>query len=551
MIHRQIKGLIVDIPQRKIFPGCIHIEGKIIQRIETLPADEVPQQYIMPGFIDAHIHIESSMLVPSEFAMIAVQHGTVATISDPHEIANVCGIEGVQYMIENGKKVPLKFHFGAPSCVPATAFETAGATIDSNAIKTLLANKDIYYLAEMMNFPGVLMQDDEVMKKIQYAKEVNKPIDGHAPGLRGEKAAQYINAGITTDHECTTLEEAVEKIGYGMKILIREGSAAKNYEALKPLLRQFPSQVMFCSDDKHPDELIHGHINQLVMRALKDGFDLFDVLYAACLHPIFHYNMRVGYLQPGHSADFIVIDNFDRFNILSTFIEGQEVYALGKTNFERVPIHKINHFKSNYVQQQQFAYKASHADLANMDIPVIVAIDGALITLRETHNLLVEEGKINADIANDILKIVVVNRYQNAPPAVGFIKNFQLKQGAIASSVAHDSHNIVAVGVDDESITEAVNAIIKSEGGVSVYDGSQVEVLPLPIAGLMSDKDIHETAYWYELLDKKAKQLGTQLHAPFMTLSFMALPVIPSLKMTDKGLFDVDAFQFVTNEATS
>lgn len=544
MIHQSVKGNIVDIPNRTIYPGCIYIENDIIKHIEHLKAEEVPDQYILPGFIDAHIHIESSMLVPSEFSVIAVQHGTVATISDPHEIANVCGIEGVQYMIDNGNEVPLKFHFGAPSCVPATPFETAGAVINSEDILKILAKDDIYYLAEMMNFPGVLMGNEDVLQKINYAKQIGKPIDGHAPGLRGDAAAQYIQSGITTDHECTTLEEAEEKISLGMKILIREGSAAKNYSALHSLLASYPAHIMFCSDDKHPDELIKGHINLLVKRALSDGYNLFDVLYAACIHPILHYKMSVGYLKIGQPADFIIVDNFERLNVLNTFINGAEVYANGKVNFERVALKKINNFKRQQIQLDQLVYKCKE-DINQLELPVIQSIDGELITKRIQATLAVKNGVIQPDVAQDILKIVVVNRYNNTPIAQAFIQNFNLKKGAIASSVAHDSHNIVAVGVDDLSLMYAINEVIRNEGGISVYDGHQATTLPLPIAGLMSDKDIIETAYWYELLDKKAKSLGSQLHAPFMTLSFMALPVIPSLKMTDLGLFDVDTFSFV------
>ncbi len=544
MVYKEIKGYIIDILEKRIYPGCLTIENNYIKYITELAKDAVPEQYILPGFIDAHIHIESSMLVPSEFAYVAVQHGTVATVSDPHEIANVCGMDGVRYMINNAKQVPLKFHFGAPSCVPATAFETAGATINADDIKELLADEDIFYLAEMMNFPGVLYDDPDVMQKIAHAKAAGKPVDGHAPGLRGVNAKKYIRAGIDTDHECTTLSEALEKLDLGMKILIREGSAAKNFEALHPLFKTHPQQLMLCSDDKHPDDLLQSHINKLVIEAIRLGYPIFDVLYAACIHPILHYKMKVGYLQQGHFADFIIVDNLTRWNVTNTFINGEEVFANGKVFFERVPIPKINKFGRHQISVADIALPFEHKGFKEIKANVIEAIDGALVTNTTTARLKVHNGNILCNPFEDILKIVVINRYSNTPIAKGFIKNFQLKKGALASSVAHDSHNIVAVGVDDESLATVINEVIREEGGIAVFDGKESMVLPLPIAGLMSDKDAIEVGYAYERLNERAKALGTTLSAPFMTLSFMALPVIPFLKMTDKGLFDVSAFQY-------
>lgn len=546
MISSAIKGFIVDILNREIYPGRVNIEGRRIRSIDRLTDREVPHQYILPGFIDAHIHIESSMLVPSEFAQIAVQHGTVATVSDPHEIANVCGVEGVRYMIRNAAQVPLKFCFGAPSCVPATPFETAGAVIDAAAVEALLRDDHIYYLAEMMNFPGVLNEDPEVMRKIAAARACNKPVDGHAPGLRGELADRYIRAGISTDHECTSLEEALHKIAGGMKILIREGSAAKNYQALHPLFNTHPEWLMLCSDDKHPDELLHGHINTLVARALRDGHDLFHVLYAACIHPVIHYKLPVGYLREGDYADFIVVDSFERLNVLRTYINGEKVFTNGKVFFERVPVPRINNFKCHTISETDLALTYEGGGDAPVEVKVIEAVDGEIITGEGTAMLRPVKGRLCSDVRQDVLKIVIVNRYRDARPAVGFIRNFRLKQGAIASSVAHDSHNIVAIGVSDQAIAAVVNTIIRNEGGIAVHDGRETHILPLPVAGLMSDKDITEVAGHYELLDAKAKALGCTLKAPFMTLSFMALPVIPRLKMTDKGLFDVGIFDFVS-----
>ncbi|HEY6143646.1 MAG TPA: adenine deaminase [Flavobacterium sp.] len=537
----QIQGQIVDIQNRRIYAGEITVEnGKIISIIEK---DHDVQQYIMPGFIDAHIHIESSMLVPSEFAKIAVLHGTVATISDPHEIANVLGTAGVYYMIENSKKVPLKFHFGAPSCVPATTFESAGAVIDSDGIKELLASPDIYYLAEMMNYPGVLFDDEEVLKKIQWAKHFNKPVDGHAPGLRGEAVQKYISAGISTDHECFTFEEAEEKLSLGMKVIIREGSAAKNFEALIDLLPDNYENMMFCSDDKHPDDLIVSHINSLCARAVAKGIDVFKVLQAACVNPVNHYKINVGLLKENDAADFIVVEDLVDFKVKQTYINGELVAQNGESFIQHVPFETPNNFNISPKKISDFAVSGSGSK-----IRVIEALEGQLITNEIHHNSLIVDGKIVSDTENDILKMAVVNRYQNEKPAIAFIKNFGLKKGAIASSVAHDCHNIVVVGTSDEEICNAVNLIIKNTGGVCAVNGAENKMLPLPVAGIMSDKNGWETGKLYQEIDAMAKDLGSNLKAPFMTLSFMALLVIPDLKLSDKGLFSGNTFSFVDLE---
>ncbi|KAA5536643.1 adenine deaminase [Taibaiella lutea] len=539
-----ISGQYVDILNRTVFPANIQVEnGKILSVEKVEKADD---HYILPGFIDAHIHIESSMLVPTEFAAIAVKHGTVATVSDPHEIANVCGIAGVDYMIENAGHSPLKFNFGAPSCVPATTFETAGAVIDSNDIKALLQRKEIKYLTEMMNFPGVLFEDREVMLKIAAAKALGKPVDGHAPGLRGKDAFRYAAAGITTDHECVSIEEANDKLAAGMNILIREGSAAKNYTALAPLLKSHPGKIMFCSDDKHPDELCKGHINLLVKRAVAEGYDLFNVLYASCILPVLHYGLDVGYLLEGQAADFIVVKDLKEFEIEQVYIDGSLIVENNKSFIETTPVKPINHFSISPLKQEDFQLKSKDRNAETASCKIIDALDGQLITNASEAILKVADGNIITDIRQDVLKIGVVNRYNSAPVSMGFIRNFGLQRGAIASSVAHDSHNIVFVGVDDNAICEAVNAIIDCKGGISICDGTATDVMPLPVAGLMSDKDAFTAAAQYEKMDKAAKALGSKLTAPFMTLSFMALPVIPSLKITDKGLFDVDRFDFVT-----
>jgi adenine deaminase len=538
-----ISGNLVDVQQQKIYPAEITVEnGMIISITETPHSPLATSHYLLPGFIDSHVHIESSMLVPSEFARLAVVHGTVSTVSDPHEIANVCGMEGVEFMIENGKTVPFKFNFGAPSCVPATIFETAGAVLDSIAVEKLLKRDEIKYLSEMMNFPGVLHEDEEVMKKIAASHRLNKPVDGHAPGLRGEDAKKYIAAGITTDHECFTKEEALDKLQNGMKIIIREGSAAKNFEALIDLLHDYPNQMMFCSDDKHPDSLVLGHINQLCARAVAKGIDVFKVLKAACINPVLHYKLDVGLLEVGDHADFIVVKDLEKFEVVKTFINGELVAEDGRSNIKTSKSKIINNFSCSKKEVADFEILLATSQTL---LPVIEALDGQLITNRLSFDPKVIAGKIVSDIERDILKIVVVNRYKDAPVAKAFIRNFGLKQGALASSVAHDSHNIVAVGVDDESICKAVNLVIKHKGGVSFCDDDLEMIVPLPVAGLMSNEDGYKIAEQYSLIDKAVKDAGSTLGSPFMTLSFMALLVIPHLKLSDLGLFDGDKFEFV------
>ncbi len=539
-----IKGNIVDIAAKNTFFGEVAIVDNKIQTITLLEQSALENKpFILPGFIDSHVHIESSMLIPSEFARLAVLHGTTGTISDPHEIANVCGMEGVYFMIENGKKVPFKFHFGAPSCVPATIFETAGAALIAKDVEKLLAMDDIFYLSEMMNFPGVLNGDEEVMLKIAAAKKINKPVDGHAPGLRGEIAKKYIEAGMSTDHECFTEAEALEKLNYGMKILIREGSAAKNFEALIGLMDEHFENMMFCSDDKHPNSLAEGHINQLCARAVAKGIDVYKVLQAACTNPVLHYKMKNGILREGDAADFIVVKDLTKFDVLQTYIDGKLVAENGKTFIESVDVTPINKFDCTEKQPTDFVL---HAKDNQQEILVIEAMEGQLITNKLVKPATIKEGKLVSDIENDILKIVVVNRYFNAPIAISFIKNIGLKKGAIASSVAHDSHNIIAVGVDDESICKAVNLVIKEKGGVSAVSAQEQKILPLSIAGLMSGNDGFKVAADYTAINNFAtKVLGSSMEDPFMTLSFMALLVIPHLKLSDKGLFDGDSFGFL------
>ena len=545
---------LINLHERRIYPAEIGIEGgkiKSIREIENAPPDA---GFVLPGFVDAHVHIESSMLPPAEFARLAVVHGTVATVSDPHEIANVLGAEGVEFMLREAERVPFRLCFGAPSCVPATAFETAGAVLDAVQVEKLLQNPAIGYLSEMMNFPGVLHGDAEVMAKIAAARRLGKPVDGHAPGLRGEDARRYFAAGIETDHECFTYDEGLEKARLGVKILIREGSAARNFEALWPLLTLYPEQIMFCSDDKHPDDLVRGHINELAARAHRSGCELFDVLRAACLHPVEHYRLPVGLLREGDPADFIRISDLASFRVLETWIGGEKVAENGKSLLPHVEAPAPNHFTAQPKTPADFRLR-QNARTSDPEMParirVIEALDGQIVTGALEESISADGGLLLTDPARDVLKICVVNRYRpDAPPAVGFVRGFGLREGALASTVAHDSHNIVAVGADDEALCAAVNAVIDARGGIAAADGTgETRVLALPIAGLMSPADGYALAQDYAKLDAWAKTaLGCALRAPFMVLSFLALPVIPKLKMTDLGLFDVEQFGFVPVE---
>jgi adenine deaminase len=531
----KVTGMMVDVHKRTIFPAEIYFENSIINRVER--TENFQQQYILPGLIDAHIHIESSMITPGAFAETAVKHGTTGVVSDPHEIANVMGLEGVDFMINDSKRVPMNFWFGAPSCVPATDFETSGASIGSTDVEKLLSRRDIKYLSEMMNFPGVIYKNKEVWEKIMIAKKLNKNIDGHAPGLRGEMLKKYISAGISTDHECSNLEEAKEKISLGMKILIREGSAAKNLDVLKELFNTNPEMIMLCSDDLHPEMLVSGHINKLIERLISEGFDIFDVIRSCTLNPVMHYGLESGLLIPGQLADFIVVDNCREMNVLETWIKGKKAYDRGAILFDYKKGNAINKFNCSAIKNADIEVLRS-----SRIMNIIEAFDGELFTksiIRETGS-----GKfVGSDINADILKIIVKDRYNDMPPAVGFIKGFGLKKGAFASSIAHDSHNIISAGTNDADIVFAVNEIIRLKGGLSVAVEGEVSSLKLNIAGIMSDSSCEEVASEYEVLSAKVRSMGCELRAPFMTLSFMALLVIPELKIGDRGLFDVKQFR--------
>jgi len=541
------QGIILDAFSRRQFKGEIAVENGKIIRVEEKEHDN--EQYILPGLVDAHVHIESSMTVPSVFARMAVARGTVAVVSDPHEIANVMGEEGIDYMLEDSRKAPMKIFFGVPSCVPATPFESAGVVLDAEAVDRLLARKDLYYLSEMMNFPGVISGFPEVMAKLESAKKYGKVVDGHVPGLRGTELQKYVSAGISTDHECFTYEEAVEKIKLGMKILIREGSSARNFETLYLLIDEYPESVMLCTDDSHPDTLIYeGHIDKLIQRGQEKGLDIYNLIQAAVINPVEHYGLNVGMLREGDSADFIIVDDLKSFNVLSTFIDGNCVYDNGNVLFpmEKIPAKNVFNRSKISIEDVKLVVPPAEKNREQMrKIRVIVAQDGELITGKEPALPKIENGNLVSDPDRDISKLVVLSRYRNDPVQIGFIKNIGLKKGAIASSIAHDSHNIIAVGVTDKDIVEAVNRLVENRGGIVVGTTEHLLDLPLEVSGLMSTRSGEEVASRYELLNAEARRLGTSLKSPFMTLAFMSLLVIPELKLGDKGLFDVTKFEFV------
>lgn len=545
MAVETIDAWLPDFTRREFYYGKIRIENGRIAKLESLDSskagdNESKRRYILPGLVDSHVHIESSMLTPSEFAKEAIRHGTVSCISDPHEIANVLGEEGIEYMFRDAENIPLKIYYTAPSCVPATAIESSGARLGPDELEKLDDRFNFIALGEMMNFPGVLSSDKDVMKKLQIFRSRGKTVDGHAPGLSGEHLRKYIASGIDTDHEAKDIEEAREKIKGGMKILIREGSAAKNFESLWPLISEFPGKVMLCSDDLHPDDLIKNHINGLVRRALGKGLDIFDIIQAASINPVNHYKLNVGLLRPGDPADFIIIDHPESFKVLETYIDGHCVMKSGRIQFAVEKHEPVNRFNRGRVQTKDF-----QANGVSGNYRIIGAIDGDLYTRSEVHRLEAVDGVLSPDNEKDIIRIAVINRYRDSPVSLGWIKNTGLKKGAIASSIAHDSHNIIVMGLSCSDMACAVNLIIENQGGISCCTDEMQEVLPLPLAGLMSMEDAASTALKYERLTAMARSMGSVLTAPFMTLSFMALLVIPELKIGDRGLFDVKEFNFV------
>lgn len=542
----EIEANYIDIFNKEIYPASITIENGYIVSIKKI--DAILKEYVLPGFIDAHIHIESSFLIPSNFAHLVVQHGTVATISDPHEIANVNGIDGINFMINNSKKTEFKFFFGAPSCVPALSseFETSGYVLDDQDVDKLMKSNDIYYLSEVMDFKGVINKDVRIINKINSALKRNKVVDGHAPGLSPYLTLKYVSSGISTDHECSTIEDARYKLSLGMKIIIREGSAAKNFESLHPLIsecsKEYCDSLMFCFDDAHPNDILHGHINSIVARAIEYGHNFFDVLKIACINPVLHYKIPVGLLRTGDPADFIITKDIKTFKIDKTYINGKLVFNDGISHIPLISEIPINNF--NCEQKSILDFKFS---TKNRMIPIINCINNQIITYKTMidSNLLAPDFQSN--IAKDILKIAVINRYENnSKISIGFIKNFGIRKGAIGSTVAHDSHNIIVVGTNDEYLCKATNIIIENKGGLCALNNEKTIIIKLPISGLMSALSAKEIASQYVKLNDFCKNvLGSQLDDPLMTLSFMSLTVVPHLKINDKGLFDVDSFCFL------
>ena len=538
----ELKVNFVDCYNKQIYPALINFNKKInyIKKINTKC-----RNYIIPGLIESHIHIESSMLTPSRFAYIAVRHGTTAVVTDPHEIANVLGIDGIKFMRDDAKKTPLKIFFTAPSCVPSTKFETSGATIDSEKIKLLLQQKDVVALGEMMNFYGVIHKDPEVTKKIKYGHKFKKPIDGHCPGLTGEKLKKYIQAGITTEHECTTLTEAKEKLSNGMKIMIKQGSYAKNLENIYPLAHKNADKCFLVSDDLHADDLLKGHMNVKLKKIINLGIDPIDAIKMATINPAKHYNLNVGLLSQGDPADFVIINNFKDFKVLETYINGKLVAKNSKPLFELPQVKIINSFDINKKNINDFKININKKN-GTIKVNVIGILKNQIITKKLTEKLRIKNYEILPEPNKDILRIAVAERYGHNNLALGFIKGFKLKEGAVASSIAHDSHNIIAIGIDKKDIAKSINTIIEMKGGLTIVKNDKVLIkLPLPIAGLMSDRPAKELVKKLNKFHKNLKKLGCILNSPIMILSFMALPVVPEIKLTDKGLFDVEKFDFI------
>ncbi|HOP03287.1 MAG TPA: adenine deaminase [Tenuifilaceae bacterium] len=533
-----VKGVLVS-PELRTKRGVeIVMSGGRIIEIKNCP--NVNKPFILPGFIDSHIHIESSMLIPSAFARMAVRHGTVAVVTDPHEVANVAGIDGIRFMVNDAKQTKLKFFFGIPSCVPASPIEKSGAVLGAEKVESLLKENDFYFLAEMMNFPGVVFNDKDVHRKLNAAKKVGKPIDGHAPGLSGVPLEQYVNSGISTDHECSTTEEAIEKIGLGMKIQIREGSAAKNFEKLIPIVKSHKDSVMFCTDDCHPDYLQKGHINKIVARAIELGYDLYEVLQIACINPINHYKIPIGKIEVNCKPDFTVVNDLVSFDVIETYIDGEKIFGQNE-----VFLNEPKTLPNSFYFRDELCKEELKVTAKSQNLNVIGVIDGELITKWIKETVLVPIGSVvDTNPQQDLLKIVLLDRYSNSKPIVGFIRGFGIKKGAIAASIAHDSHHIISVGCDDESIYKSLTWIIDSRGGIC-YTHNETQGIPLPFYGLMTSMDGDKVSQMYQELNNLVKENGCTLESPFMTASFMALTVIPELKIYHKGLFDSTNFKHV------
>ncbi len=535
--HREFRGMIVDVISGRIFPGAVVVRDQKIISVAEASGDVPRGRFITPVIGSAHTHIESSMLPPSEFARHAMAFGEGFGVHDPHEIANVLGVLGVEWMIQDGKNSSFHFCWGAPSCVPESPLVRTAAVIDADDVRYLLSKPEIAYLSEVMAFPLVLAGEPQIMSKIAAAKAAGKPIDGHAPGLRGSDAARYAAAGISTDHECVSLEEARDKLNAGMKILVREGSAAKNYSALCELLHSHPDRVMFCSDDIHPDDLLRGHMDTLIRRAIGDGVPAMSAIRAASRNTIQHYGLPVGLLQPGDRADFLIVEDLKDFRVKETYLQGILVAKDGKSLEAAAKPEPVNAFQHYPLSIDDFSIPARRGR-----VRVIEVYDGQLITGQHVTEPKISGNELVADLERDILFLAVVDRVTPSKPALGFVRNFGLKGGALASSVAHDSHHVIAVGTSKQELFHAIEAVRKAGGGISAVREGEELILPLVHAGLMSSDSGEIVAERYETLDRFAKSMGSPLRAPFMTLSFLVLTVIPSLKMSNFGLVDVEQF---------
>jgi adenine deaminase len=533
-----IEGNLVDVVREAVFPARIETSHGIITLIERV--DKEFRDFLVPGLIDAHIHIESSLLSPSRFAEAAVPHGTTAVIADPHEIANVLGLEGIDYMVRDAAAVPLRFYFTAPSCVPATPFETSGAVLGPREVEKLLERDNFIALGELMNYPGAIRGDPDVIAKIDVARRLRKPVDGHCPLLSGEPLRAYVGLGISTDHECTTAAEALEKHALGMRVMVREGSVSKDLEALAPFARDH--EFLLVSDDLLLPDLLRGHLDRSLAAAVSLGIDPFRALRAATINPARHYGLPLGLLEAGRMADIVRVADLGSFRILEVYIGGRRAAGQGRPTFVARPEPLPGRLSVRERSPRDFAVRASGP---SAKVRSIGLVKDSLLTQSLKATLSVEDGLVMPDADRDILRIAVVNRYRDAPVANGFVTGFGLKDGAIAGSVAHDSHNIIAVGAGAGDVADAVNRVIREGGGFSACASGRGAILPLPVAGLMSAEPAAAVGETLDRLHAMAEAQGSTIPRPFMAMSFLSLLVIPSLKIGDRGLFDVDAFRFV------
>jgi len=541
---------IINVFSGEIIPGSIAVAKGYIAGFGSYPAKRVVDmkgRFVAPGFIDAHVHIESSMSCPAEFARCVLPHGTTTVAADPHEIANVLGAEGIGYMIDSSKDQPVNIYYTLPSCVPATDMETSGAKLGADDLLPFMNNSQIIALAEMMNFPGVIYRDNEVLRKIEGMKKQRKPVDGHAPGLTGRDLHAYISAGISSDHECTTEKEAKEKLNAGMHIMIREGTGAKNLKNLLPIInRQTSRRLMWCTDDRHPHDIIkEGHIDFIVRSAIRMGLDPLTAIQMATINTAEYFGLNnVGAIGPGRQADLVVFSDIKNPVIEEVYFRGNLAAREGKILPEIKKPAPLNIWPSMNVDIDKIDFSIP---AVSRQARVIEIIPHQLITGQSLIKVAVSGNSAISDIKRDILKIAVVERHKGTGnTAVGFVRGFDLKQGALASSVAHDSHNIIIVGTNDEDMKTALEAVFKMGGGLAAASNGKILAnLSLPIAGLMSLQPVKTIKEKLDNLIDISREFGSSLNDPFMTLSFLALPVIPELKITDKGLVDVAKFRIV------